>query len=729
MNLYQLKIFMQCEMRFWNIRILNGELKIMNKLKIYLSLLIAAFAFSTIFGQIQPEKIKVACVGNSVTFGYGIKNREINSYPAQLQKMLGGNYKVGNFGKSGATLLTKGHRPYIQQSEFQEALKFNPQIVVIHLGLNDTDPRDWPNYRDNFIKNYSALIDTFRNLPTNPQIWICKMTPIFSGHSRFKSGTRDWFWQIQEKIEVVAKGKTTKLIDLHTPLYSRPDLFADNLHPNFVGAKIIARTIYSEITGDFGGLKMPNVFSDNMVLQRGIPIPVFGTANRGKQVIIELDSTIKIVDADEHGNWNIDFPAKSIGEPFYLKVTNTDTTFFFQNIVMGDVWLCSGQSNMAFQFKQSARAKTEVPIANNSYIRFLNMKTAVWPKNESWPEADLQRINRLNYFEGKWEVCSPETAAGFSAVAYYFGQKLQKELDIPIGLIMNAVGGSPTEAWIDRKTLEFNPQLVDVFANWKKNDFVQDWCRERATINIKNASNPLQRHPFQPAYLFEAGILPIKNVSVKGVIWYQGESNAHNIEFHEKIFPTLVESWRNVWGEDLPFYFVQLSSINRPSWGHFRDSQRRLAEQISNCEMAVSSDLGHPTNVHPKQKKDVGERLALIALSNLYNENVQWQGPKVKQIAFNKNKVVVEYTFVESLKTNDGNPLRGFEVAGENEMFYPAQTKLNGNTIELWSDEVPNPKHVRYGWSAYTDANLINEAGLPASTYTTEFETKNEVIK
>jgi len=691
------------------------------KAKTYILFLVAFLLASTVYSQ-PSVKIRIACVGNSVTFGAGIENRDVNSYPAQLQKILGENYVVGNFGKSGATLLTKGHRPYIKQKEFQEALKFSPQIVIIHLGLNDTDPRNWPNYRDDFVSDFSALIDSFRMLPTKPKVWICKMTPIFHGHPRFKSGTRDWFWQIQKKIEVVANGKNTELIDLHTPLYSRPDLFPDNLHPNKEGALILAKTVYSEITGDFGGLQISDVFNSNMVLQRGVTIPVYGNANSGDKITIDFAGDIQTATTDKHGNWKVEFPAKVAGGPYSIKIENRDSSITIENILVGDLWICSGQSNMSFALKSTARAKEEIPKANYPEIRLYNMKTVAWGSNNKWSKEELQKTNNLEFFSGKWETCSSETVAEFSAIAYHFGRKLYEETGVPIGLIHNSKGGSPTEAWIDRKTLEFHPQLVDVLMNWEKNDFVQAFCKERAAINIKDSDKPVQRHPFHPAYLYEAGIEPLKGMPIKGVIWYQGESNAHNVEFHEQLFPALIESWRNIWGENLSFYFVQLSSINRPGWGHFRDSQRRLALQIPNCEMAVSSDLGHPTDVHPKQKKEVGERLALVALNQLYNKDIPCQGPKVKAMEFSNNKIIIEYTFAEGLKTSDGKPLRSFEVAGENELYKPAKTKIIENRIEIWSEEVPVPKYFRYGYQPYTDANLVNETGLPASTYTTEFE-------
>ena len=226
-------------------------------------LLLCLLLCTTAYGQ---NKIKVACVGNSVTYGAGIENREVNSYPAQLQRMLGDDYEVVNFGKSGATLLNKGHRPYCEQEEYKAALDFAGDRVVIHLGLNDTDPRNWPNYRDHFVKDYLSLIASFRKANPDCRIWICRMTPISHRHPRFKSGTRDWYWLEQETIEEIARLANTGLIDLQEGLYNRPDLLPDALHPNTEGAGILAKTVYGELTGNYGGLRMPATYSDNMVL-------------------------------------------------------------------------------------------------------------------------------------------------------------------------------------------------------------------------------------------------------------------------------------------------------------------------------------------------------------------------------------------------------------------------------------------------------------------------------
>ena len=229
-----------------------------------------------LFGQ--EKKIKVACIGDSVTYGSGIEDRENYSYPTQLQSLLGDAYLVEGFGKPGATLLRKGHRPYMEQVEFQAAMDFAGDIAIIHLGLNDTDPRNWPNYRDEFISDYLALIDSVKAANPAVRVIIARMTPIAAGHPRFNSGTRVWHEMIQKEISLVAKAAGVELIDFHEPMYAHPNLLPDNLHPNAEGAGILAKTVYSAITGDYGGLQLPITYCDGMVLQRDTPLIISGTA-------------------------------------------------------------------------------------------------------------------------------------------------------------------------------------------------------------------------------------------------------------------------------------------------------------------------------------------------------------------------------------------------------------------------------------------------------------------
>ena len=280
-------------------------------------LLLCLLLCTTAYAQ---KKIKVACVGNSVTYGAGIDNREVNSYPAQLQRMLGEDYEVMNFGKSGATLLNKGHRPYCEQEEYKAALDFAGDLVVIHLGLNDTDPRNWPNYRDNFVSDYLALINSFRQANPDCRIWICRMTPISHRHPRFKSGTRDWYRMEQTAIEEIARLADTGLIDLQAGLYNRPDLLPDALHPTAEGAGILARTIYQELTGNYGGLQMPVTYSDNMVLQREKPLPVSGTANAGEKVTVQIAGQKKETVTASNGKWSVTLDPMQAGGPYDLTI-------------------------------------------------------------------------------------------------------------------------------------------------------------------------------------------------------------------------------------------------------------------------------------------------------------------------------------------------------------------------------------------------------------------------
>lgn len=670
-------------------------------------------------GQVFAQKIKVACVGNSVTYGYTIPDREKNCYPAQLGVMLGERYEVRNFGKSGATLLNKGHRPYMQQPEYREALQFAADLVVIHLGLNDTDPRNWPNYRDEFIPDYLSLIDSFRSVNPRCKIWICRMSPISHRHPRFKSGTRDWYEQIQQTIEKVAADAQVGLIDLQEGLYCRPDLLPDALHPTAAGAAIIAHAVYSALTGDFGGLQLPEVYSDNMVLQRGPELKICGKANAGEKVTVQLGKQKRTGQTDNSGCWEVVLTNLKAGGPYELIVSTSGRKLAFQNVMIGEVWLCSGQSNMAFMMKQSARAKDWLSKISGSQVRLFNMKPRVYTDAISWDSASLAALNNLDYYlPASWSLPDEKSIADFSAVAYHFGRMLADSLQVPVGLICNAVGGAPAEAFIDRKSLEFNHQLVDILYDWRNNDMIQGWVRERAALNIRNSKQFLQRHPYEPCYLYEAGIRPLADFPIKGVVWYQGESNAHNVELHEALFPVLVDSWRKVWGREMPFYFVQLSSLNRPSWPHFRDSQRRLAEKIGGSGIAVSSDVGNPSDVHPTRKQEVGERLARLALNKTYNrKEVISSGPLFRGVDFKKGAAWVSFLNGVGMKASDGKPLAGFEVAGEDGLFYPAQAIVVGEQVKVFSRQVKEPCTVRYGWQPYSIGNLVNQENLPASTF------------
>ena len=691
--------------------------------------------------KVEP-KIKVSCVGNSITYGMRIENREQDSYPVQLQRMLGDRYEVGNFGKSGATLLRHGHRPYFEQEEFRQAMDFAGDIVVIHLGINDTDPRNWPHFQDEFVGDYLALVDSLRSVNPKARFIIARMTPIGSTHSRFISGTKVWHGQIQEAIETVAHAAGAELIDFYEPLYRYPWMFPDAIHPNVEGAGILAKTVYSGITGDYGGLQVSQMFSDHMILPREKPFPIRGRANAGERVKVTVDGAVYQAVADNRGTWSVTIPAHPVETGAELRIETPGRSLVYTDIAFGDIWLCSGQSNMEFEVGQTTSASD---VAADPDLRLYDMKCNWRTDNVEWPASALDSVNHLQYFKPAcWTHATPETLRRFSAVGYYFGWALRDSLQVPIGLINNAVGGSTAESWIDRETLE--TRYPAILRDWTRNDLIMEWARGRALKNIGSrtvlregepclgdssrvygsvyatvpCADHITRHPYEPCYLFEAGILPLDHFPITGVIWYQGESNADRVEVHEDLFPLLVDSWRNYFS-DVPFYYVQLSSLNRTSWPIFRDSQRRLLESRPGLGMAVTSDLGDKTDVHYKNKKPVGERLALQALAKHYGHHVAADGPLAREAVLVDGKVLVDFGPQTGLHASDGGSIVGFEVLDAADgLYHSVEAQVLPGTPDMICLDAPflrEPTLVRYAWQPYTRANLVNGTGLPASTF------------
>lgn len=673
--------------------------------------------------KVAAEPVRVACVGNSITYGTGIEDREHFSYPVQLQQMLGNGYVVGNFGKPGATLLYKGHRPYVEQPEFKEALRFKGDIAVIHLGINDTDPRNWPNYRDEFVKDYLSIMDSLRAANPKVRFILARMTPIADRHPRFQSGTKQWHDEIQTAIETVARVSGAELIDFHEPLYPYPNLLPDAIHPNPEGAGILAKTVYGGITGNYGGLSMSSLYADYMVLQRDVPLDIHGTANTGEKITVEIGGQKAEAVADNQGKWSVVLSPMQAAEDLTLTITAGKQRKVFSHVAVGEVWLCSGQSNMAFMLCQAESGKQDIAAADDPQLRLFDMKGRWETYDVAWPASCLDSLNHLQYFhETTWQPSTPESASRFSAVGYYYGRMLRQKLGVPIGLICNAVGGAPTEAWVDRNSLETS--FPNILSNWLQNDFIQDWVRGRAAKNLTNDQTKLGRHPYEPCYLYESGILPLQRYPIKGVIWYQGESNAHNKDAHAKLFSLLVDGWRQNWNNpDMPFYFVQLSSLNRPSWPWFRDSQLRLMKEISNTGMAVSSDCGDSLDVHPRRKQPVGERLARWALAKTYGQHITPSGPVFSSVTRQADALIVSFLYADGLQTSDGKAPSCFEIAEEDGLFQPATATIEGNTVRLTSPTIKHPRYVRYAWQPFTRANLVNADHLPASTFRGEART------
>lgn len=675
---------------------------------------VAAFALSA------ANPIKVACVGNSITYGTGVENKEKNAYPRQLQERLGNTYEVEGFGRPGATLLFKGHNPYVKSPEFKAALAFKPDIIVVHLGVNDTDPRNWPDYNSSFVKDYIALIDSFKTVNPSVRVILANLTPITAKHKRFATGTRDWRIKIRNTIETIAEATSSELIDFAEQLRDRTNFIKDGVHPDAKGSTFLANAAYSAITGNYGGLKMPEVYGSGMVLQRYKPLVISGTADTGDTITLSIAGTTVKAVANNQGKWTVELPPMSETTGLTMTVSDGKQTLTFTDIAVGEVWLASGQSNMEFRLKNCITYRQDSAMIDDPLLRLFDMKPRVETNSVTWNEADLDSLDNLVYYlPSAWKKSTFKDAARFSAIAWYFGKMLRDSLNVPIGIICNAIGGSGTEAWIDIETLEAGP--FGALVNWRKNDYIQPWVQGRADKNTGNDIN--RRHPYEPSYLYSTGIRPLGAFPIAGVIWYQGESNAHNIELHEQYFNLLVDSWRRTWNEPgLPFIFTQLSSIARPSWTEFRDSQRRLAQTIPGTAMAVSHDYGDSLDVHPRNKKPVGMRLGRQALNKVYSTGITPSGPlPVKASVISPGKVLLEMKYGKGMKTSNGAAPGAFEVAEVDGIFYPATAEITAdNQIILTNMDITNPRYVRYAWQPFTRANVVNSEDLPASTFKIE---------
>lgn len=682
----------------------------------------------------RQHKVRVSCIGDSITWGMTLSDREREAYPSQLQSLLGEGYEVRNFGKNGATLLFNGHRPYIGQEEFRSAMQYPADVLVIHLGVNDTDPRDWPNYRDEFVGDYLTLIDTLRTVSPGARVMVALLTPITPAHHRFSSGTKTWHDEIQDAIRVVAELSGAELVDFHTPLYPYPEHIPDAVHPDALGASLLARTVFAQITGRYGGLRLPAPYSDGMVLQRGVPLDIHGWADAGQMVTVSLGGDRVTVRTGRDGKWKAVLPPRKEETGLTLTVSAPGRKVVLRDVAVGEVWLLSGQSNMEFTMRQAKDSGPDIAGAEDPDLRFLDMKARWRTDDVAWPAQVLDSVDRLEYFrEAKWEGATPASVAEFSAVGYYFARTLRDSLRVPVGVICNAVGGSTTESWVDRHTLETKFPII--LGNWLRNDFIQDWARGRARRNLSNRTDDTGRHPYQPCYLFEAGILPLGHYAIKGVAWYQGESNAHNKDAHSLLFTLLVDSWRRYFSNPaLPFYYVQLSSLGRPSWPWFRDSQRLLSKERTALGMVVTSDLGDPVDVHYREKKPVGRRLALWALRMEYGYGgIVPSGPLLREAVAEGDEVILSFDYGEGLHAGElpaGEPLDGdsshpvgFEVASREGCFHPASARTVGDKVVLTCPQVKSPTLVRYAWKPYTRANLYNGANLPASTFRAEVRT------
>lgn len=683
------------------------------------ALIALAIAAAAVFSSPAAEKVKVACIGNSITYGFRLPDPARDSYPSQLAGLLGEGYEVGNFGHSGATLLRKGHLPYNSLPEFRAALDFRPDIAVIHLGVNDTDPRNWPNYNSEFVGDYMAIIDSLKAVNPDVRIILAELSPLRATHHRFQTGTRDWRLKIQEAIRATALAAGAELIDFNAPLRDRQDLIFDGIHPDTEGAALLAETVRGAITGNYGGLSLPRIMQSGMVLQRERPLTFRGRADAGDHIELTLDGRTYRTLTDNRGDWQITTAPLTAGPAYTLTVSDGATTLTLTDIQAGEVWLASGQSNMEFPLGASVGGREAAAASADSLLRIFDMKEIARTDKTAWPDSVIDAMKRLDHYRpAVWQAASPATTERLSAVAYHFARELRDSLGVAVGIICNPVGGSPAESWVDINTLEAS--MPGILVNPRSNDYLQKWVQQRIGENLGSRTDG--RHPYEPSYLFAAGIRPLASFPLAGVIWYQGESNAHNTELHEHLFPLLVDSWRREFRyPEMPFLFVQLSSINRPSWPEFRNSQRLLAERVPHTAMAVSHDLGDSLDVHPRNKRPIGHRLARLALSEVYGADIEAYGPTLRSATAAPGRMTLVFDHAHGLSTADSLPPLTFEMAETDGLYLPASATITSdNTIELKNMSIKKPRFVRYGWQPFTRANLVNSSGLPASTFKAE---------
>lgn len=488
-----------------------------------------------------------------------------------------------------------------------------------------------------------------------------------------------------------------------------------------------------------GQLKLPIIFTDSLVLQQNMEIPIWGISCSNCKVKVAFNGSIKMTTADKKGTWKIKWPPTKAGGPFTLKVSDKNNSIFLKDILVGEVWLCSGQSNMEFTLAQSKNGYEEIKEAKYSQIRFFRMIPNVQARPLAkvvFSDSLLKELDADKFYDKtSWRTCTPSTAAKFSAVGYYFGKELYQKLDVPIGLICNAVGGATTQSFIDSATLASHPQLVQFVGNkdgktWLETaKDIHPWVIERTKENLgKNAKSKAFIHPFAPTFLFKNGIEPIANYAIKGAIWYQGESNATHPEIHDALFTALVNNWRKAWQQgNFPIYMVQLPGIsNRSRWPEFRESQKRLGERIEKVAMAVIIDIGDSLDVHPKEKKTVGERLSLIALAKTYAFNLSYSGPVLEKYEIKSNKVYLYFNHANQLKPKSGNEIKGFSLVGYNKagteelIVEVEKITINGTTITLEIPSYLQLTRINYGWLPFPSCNLVNESDLPGSPFKIE---------
>jgi sialate O-acetylesterase len=475
----------------------------------------------------------------------------------------------------------------------------------------------------------------------------------------------------------------------------------------------------------------PNhLFSDHMVLQNGVAIPIWGTAAPGEAVTVVFNDQNKTATADAGGKWMLKLDALQSGGPSDMTIKGQNS-ITIHDVLVGEVWVGSGQSNMQFSVGASPTVhaysgvqnmEQEIAAADYPNLRMYVVKPALAPS----PADDT---------EGSWEVCTPETVKDFSAIGYFFARDLQKALNVPVGIIDTSFGASTAEAWVSKDAINAVPEMAGIMRNFQSaiEKFNGRGASGEPATQIARGrrapKNPLtDQH--MPTLLWNAMLHPLQPYAIRGAIWYQGESviggNSGDL-LYRTVMETLVKSWRSEWGEgDFPFYVCQLAgqdaASNNPT---IRESQAAILA-LPNTGMAVTIDIGERKNVHPKDKQDVGDRLSRIALANAYGKSIEYAGPMYESMAADGDKIRIKFSHVGGgLVAKGGGGLKTFTIAGADGKFVPATATIDGDTVIVSGPQVPSPANARYAWMNWAEGcNLYNAAGLPAAPFRTDAAAK-----
>jgi sialate O-acetylesterase len=443
------------------------------------------------------------------------------------------------------------------------------------------------------------------------------------------------------------------------------------------------------VEGGFETSFVSPLFGDNMVLQRGKPNTIWGWAKLGQEIRVTIaDNTVKTVTKDD-GRWSAVIEPPAPGGPYTLVVDGPQHVEF-HDVLVGDVWLCGGQSNMEMGLGQARNGSEEVKAADHPRIRLFVVKQQTARKPAAIPQ-------------GSWKICSPQNVgegwSGFSAVAYFFGRRLQQEVDVPIGLVEDCGGGAPAEAWTRAETLR--------------------------SLGISDTGSG----PNTPVVLYNGMIAPVAPLAISGAIWYQGESNTERATQYRKLLPAMIADWRKAFKQgDFPFYIVSLAAHKQhkdtpgdDSWAELRAAQDFVANTVTNSGLAVAIDVGDARDVHPKDKKEVGERLALVALAGHYGKNIPYSGPRFASVEKIPGALRISFTHTDGGLVVKGDKLEEFCVSAEDCRWHWADARIVGDTVVVSSSEVSNPVAARYAWQANPKATLFNGAGLPAIPFRTDY--------